>query len=181
MRATALKLALLLIAVPGLRAEDEPKKVADPDKVVDKGIPAKPDALFSTQAFPCCVLSYKLAATVKDSENKAIAEFATKVDKSHSELADRISGALKESKLAVVAGTEKGFQEKIDSLADKKGSEADRAFLQMLIEGHEKSIPLFEAEAERGSLPAMKKVAADAVPILKGHLEEAKKLLKTVK
>ena len=56
------------------------------------------------------------------------------------------------------------------------GSEFEKAFLDVIVQGHEKSVELYEDASE--SLPegAAKRLAADTLPKIKDHLEQAKSL-----
>ena len=65
---------------------------------------------------------------------------------------------------------------KAEQLSKLSGSEFDKAFLAMIVEGHEKSVELYGAEAEKGANPASKKLAAETLPKIKEHLQQAKSL-----
>lgn len=65
---------------------------------------------------------------------------------------------------------------KADELAKLSGSEFDKKFLALIVEGHEKSVELYSTEAEKGTNPAAKKLATETLPKIKQHLEQAKSL-----
>ncbi len=65
---------------------------------------------------------------------------------------------------------------KLQQLGQLSGSEFDKKFLEIMIEGHEKSVELYSAEAEKGANPAVKKLATEALPKIKEHLQQAKSL-----
>jgi putative membrane protein len=65
-------------------------------------------------------------------------------------------------------------------LAKLSGSEFDKKFLAIVVEGHEKSVELYSAEAETGKNPAVKKLAAETLPKIKEHLQQAKSLQQQV-
>jgi putative membrane protein len=65
---------------------------------------------------------------------------------------------------------------KADELAKLSGSEFDKKFLAMIVEGHEKSVELYSSEAEKGTNPAAKKLATETLPKIKEHLQQAKSL-----
>ncbi len=60
------------------------------------------------------------------------------------------------------------------------GTEFDKAYVAAMVEDHQKTIELFQNEANSGTDPALKKFAADTLPTLKKHLEMAQKLQDTV-
>lgn len=69
---------------------------------------------------------------------------------------------------------------KAEELAKLTGSEFDKKFLAIVVEGHEKSVELYSAEAETGKNPAVKKLAAETLPKIKEHLQQAKSLQQQV-
>lgn len=56
------------------------------------------------------------------------------------------------------------------------GAEFDKKFLALVVAGHEKSVELYNTEAETGSNPASKKLAGEMLPKIKQHLQQAKSL-----
>jgi putative membrane protein len=69
---------------------------------------------------------------------------------------------------------------KAQQLAKLSGSEFDKAFIKMVVEGHEKSVDLYGKEAETGKDPAAKKLATETLPKIKEHLSQAKSLQQQV-
>lgn len=65
---------------------------------------------------------------------------------------------------------------KAQELSQLSGSDFDKKFLSMIVEGHEKSVELYANESEKGANPAAKKLASEALPKIKQHLEQAKSL-----
>ncbi len=49
-----------------------------------------------------------------------------------------------------------------------------------MVSGHEKAVKLFEANAKDNNDPVVRKLAADALPTIRAHLEEARKLEKSL-
>ncbi|MBL7706679.1 MAG: DUF4142 domain-containing protein [Taibaiella sp.] len=71
--------------------------------------------------------------------------------------------------------------EAYEQLSKKKGDAFDKAFAQQMVKDHEKVIRLFTMQAENGKDEALKNWAAQKLPVLKEHLEHAKRLQETVK
>jgi putative membrane protein len=65
---------------------------------------------------------------------------------------------------------------KVDELAKLSGAAFDKKFLALIVEGHESSVELYSAEAEKGANPASKKLATETLPKIKEHLQQAKSL-----
>ena len=68
---------------------------------------------------------------------------------------------------------------KLDELGKLSGAEFDKRFLAIIAEGHEKSVELWNKEAETGANPAAKKLATETLPKIRSHLQQAKSLLQT--
>lgn len=71
--------------------------------------------------------------------------------------------------------------EAYQQLSQKKGDDFDKAFARQMIEDHEKVIRLFTEQAENGRDEQLKNWAAGKLPVLKEHLEHARRLQQTIK
>jgi putative membrane protein len=69
----------------------------------------------------------------------------------------------------------------VEQLMKLKGKQFDHQFVQAEIRDHEKAIAEFKREAEHGEDPDVKAYASKMIPVLEGHLREAKTLAKPVK
>lgn len=65
-------------------------------------------------------------------------------------------------------------------LSALSGSQFDQKFMELIVEGHEKSVELYTREAESGSDPAAKKLASETLPKIEEHLQQAKSLRQQV-
>jgi len=57
-----------------------------------------------------------------------------------------------------------------------RGEEFDRIYVQQMVKDHEDAVKLFDTEARTGQDPDFKAFAAKTLPILKMHLEMARKM-----
>jgi len=69
----------------------------------------------------------------------------------------------------------------VDELSELSGKEFDRAYIEMMIEDHEKTIELFEDASENHDDPEIKSWAQKTLPALKEHLKIAEQLQEKVK
>ena len=67
-------------------------------------------------------------------------------------------------------------QASYDRLVDLKGDDFDREFARVMVDEHQMAIELFRGEATSGTDPALKIVAATALPRLQTHLQHAQAL-----
>ena len=66
----------------------------------------------------------------------------------------------------------------IDPFQKLKGSAFDRHYAQEMVAGHTKAIAIYKKEAADAQNAALKSYAAQALPVLEKHLEDAKGLAK---
>lgn len=163
MRLSITALALALFVGSASAADDQTRATSDAD--------------FLVKATVCNVAEMKLSEQAADkASDPKVKEFAAKLAKEHADAGDKLSAEAKRMKVAVVAGTEKETKEKLDRLSKLSGKEYDQEYLRMMIEAHEKAIKLFESQSSGGNDPDLKKYAANMLPALKKHLEEARTL-----
>jgi putative membrane protein len=67
-------------------------------------------------------------------------------------------------------------QASYDKLVDLRLEPFDRQFAQVMIEDHQMALELFKGETANGFDPALKSFAASHVPVIEGHLAQAKAL-----
>ena len=67
----------------------------------------------------------------------------------------------------------KEMQESLDALSE---GEFDRAYMQHMVEDHEKAVELFQTQAESGQDPELKQFAEQTLPVLQQHLERAQQI-----
>jgi len=87
---------------------------------------------------------------------------------------EKITGARPElTEPAKQSPEQRGAQNRLDQL---DGAEFDKAYVQLQVERHEKLIPEFEQESERGTDLDLRAFAVKQLPGLREHLEMARKL-----
>ena len=69
--------------------------------------------------------------------------------------------------------TEKG-KEAYEDLNDKTGHDFDKAYADMMVDGHEKTIEKMEKASEKAEDADIRMWAANMLPVLRTHLEHAK-------
>lgn len=77
---------------------------------------------------------------------------------------------------AAAPGAAPSASAEMTRLQGLSGSAFDKAFLDMIVQGHEKSVELYEDASETLPEGAAKKLAADTLPKIKDHLQQAKSL-----
>src|SRR5205085_6354522 len=67
-------------------------------------------------------------------------------------------------------------QHHIDDLTKKKGAEFDKDYMSMMVDDHEEDVKKFEDAAKNAKDVDIKAFAAKTVPVLRKHLDAAKKI-----
>jgi putative membrane protein len=62
------------------------------------------------------------------------------------------------------------------SVQGKTGSDLDKAYADAMVADHQKDIPMFENAAKNASSATARKLASDALPVLRDHLKRAQAL-----
>ena len=109
-------------------------------------------------------------------QSQAVKAFAQKMVDDHSkanaELAT-VATAAGASMAAAPSPEQKAVAAKLEGLS---GAAFDRAYATQMVDDHEKTVALFEKEAEAGGNAGIKAFAAKTLPTLRTHLEHAKRL-----
>ena len=64
----------------------------------------------------------------------------------------------------------------IDALNDAKPEDFDKTYAKQQVKAHERAVELFDDYAEEGDNAALKQFAANTLPTIKQHREQAEKL-----
>lgn len=68
-----------------------------------------------------------------------------------------------------------------DELSGKSGAAFDKAYMNMMVDGHSDVIKEFDVESKNGSDPEVLKFAAATLPVIKSHAESAEAIKKELK
>lgn len=131
---------------------------------------------FITQAAQENVFEVEVGRLVKGtSQNDAIEQLATKIIDEHGKANEALAKLASDHGMEIPTQPSAGDLAAKDELAKKTGKELDDAYVDMVIAHHEKTIDLFQKQAERTEDPALKSWASQTLPILRGHLDQAKR------
>jgi putative membrane protein len=78
-----------------------------------------------------------------------------------------------ESFQPTLTAEQKQMRQKLEGVS---GTQFDQQYAEMMVQDHEKTIPVFEREAKEGHNPLIKRYAGDLIPVLQQHLAGAKEL-----
>ena len=139
------------------------------------GAQAFVDAAAASDSFE--IESSKLAQTM--GKASGVKAFAAMMVKDHTKsTADLKAAAAKANPAAPVAPKLTAEQQADLGALKGAGDNFDKLYAEKQVAGHEKALAMLKAYADNGSDPALKGFAAKAVPVVSGHLDQAKQLPK---
>ncbi len=94
----------------------------------------------------------------------------------HAKARDKSQALAKELGVNVPMQPMEDAKETYDELAKLSGAEFDREFVEAAVEDHEKDIELYSEQAEEGDNQKVTEYAKETLPVLKKHLDAARKL-----
>jgi putative membrane protein len=138
-----------------------------PAITVDKG-----DAEFAVKAANggmAEVALGKLAQT--KATNSKIKAFAEMMVTDHSKANAELMALAKSKNITLPATVTSDKQKEMDELGKKTGADFDKAYVDAMIDGHKKTISLFEDESKTAKDPDIKTFVDKTLPTIKMHLQ----------
>nr|WP_288810963.1 DUF4142 domain-containing protein [uncultured Sphingobacterium sp.] len=185
-----LAIAFSIVAVQscGGGAKNDSKETADsineekaPENIDDDQVAATPlsvseeDAKFVTEAANGGMAEVELGQLAQQKAQHAdVKAFGEMMIKDHSKANDELT-ALAQAKNITVPATVGAEQQKVkDDLAKKTGREFDKAYIDEMVEDHEKDVKLFEDASKNLKDAELKAFVDKTLPTLRTHLEHSK-------
>ncbi len=113
---------------------------------------------------------------LKQSEKDDFKQYGQMLINDHTKVLEELQEAAAAKKLSLPDGLEENQASILKSLSVLSGADFDNAFKDVMIKTHESAIALFEDAANNLNDQEMRQWAAEKVPTLRGHLEQAKSL-----
>jgi putative membrane protein len=111
-------------------------------------------------------------------QSDAVKQFGQQMTEAHTQTTEELKGIVQAEKIKVDLPTKLDGKHRrlIDDLNAATGADFDKTYVKQQIKAHGKAEELFGDYAEDGDNAAVKAFAAKTLPVIKQHLEEAKKL-----
>jgi putative membrane protein len=119
----------------------------------------------------------KIAA--QKGQSDAVKQFGQHMVEAHSQTTEELKGIVQQEKIKVDLPTklDDKHHRMIDDLnAAAHQEDFDKTYAKQQVSAHEKAEKLFSKYADKGDNAAVKAFAAKVLPVIRQHLEEAKKL-----
>jgi putative membrane protein len=146
--------------------------------LVSCGAPSSPDFVKSAAMSDLYeVEAGKIASERGQSE--AVKEFGRHMVEAHSKTSEELKGVVEAEKIDVKLPTklDKKRRKLIDALNNAKPEDFDRIYAKQQAKAHGRAAELFDVYAEKGNNASLRQFAANTLPAIKQHREQAEKLL----
>jgi putative membrane protein len=160
---------------------DSSSTTSDSTKVItiksDSSAKAISDTTFASKASISGVAEVALGkmAASKGTDSK-IKDFGKMMVMDHGKANAELMSIAKTKNIMLPAALDTEHQAKSDSLSKLTGKDFDKGYVQVMIEGHKKTLALMQTEASNGKDAELKAFAAKTAPIVQMHLTEITKI-----
>lgn len=170
----------LALAACGSEEPAEPAAedtAAAPDAVAQAPDPSTPQGFVDMAASSDMyeIEAGKLAQEMGASD--AVKEFGAMMETEHTASSDKLKAAVAEggAGLAVPPAMLPKHKQQLDALRSA-GDQFDALYAQQQVAAHEEALSLLEQQADSGTVASLKAFAGEAVPVVEGHLAQAREL-----
>lgn len=112
----------------------------------------------------------------KNGSSQAVKDFGAQMVTDHTKANDELKSLAAQKNITLPATTSADHQRMHDDLAKKSGKDFDKAYMDMMVDDHQKNVDLFQNEANNGADADLKAWAAKTLPTLQSHLDKAKQI-----
>lgn len=108
--------------------------------------------------------------------NNDIKKFAQMMVDDHGKANDELKQIALKKNINLPASVDAKHQAKIESLGNLSGTGFDAAYVNLMVDGHEKTLTLMQDEAANGKDADLKAFASKTAPVVKMHLNVINKI-----
>ena len=105
-----------------------------------------------------------------------VKKFGERMIADHTKANEQLMAAAKAANIAVPGGLPEEKMKHMEHFKALKGAEFDQAYTKHMVENHEKAVKLFTNASQNLKDPGLKDFATKTLPVIKEHLEMARKL-----
>lgn len=114
--------------------------------------------------------------------NAEVKEFAKMMIDEHTKASEELKAAAAKKNVSLPMALTEDGQDAVKDLNDEKpGMDFDKKYVDMMVDGHEKTIDKMEKASEKAKEEDVRMWAANMLPTLRKHLEHAKSLQEKLK
>ena len=154
-----------------------------PTKQTDKDAApslASEDATFAAKAASDGIMKVELGDVAQKSENDEVKKIGSMMVADQTKTDSALKSLASGKNLVLPDSMSTEDQQKVNELLKKTGDEFDRAYIDMMVDGHIGDIDLFKKEGQQGKDADMRSFASGTLPVLEKHLDAARTAQKIV-
>ena len=136
-----------------------------------------PDRAFVLEAAQGGIAEVELGKLAGEKAQSAeVKQFAQKLVQDHGRANDELKTLARTRNITVPSSPGANHKATHDRLAKLSGAAFDRAYMQAMVEDHQKDVAAFRAESQNGKDPDVKAWAARTLPTLEQHYQQAQQI-----
>ena len=137
----------------------------------------KDDAKFATDAANGGMAEVELGKlALKKTHIASLRKFAQMMVDDHGKANDELKAIAQKKNITLPDAVDNDHRQKMADLEKKQGKDFDKAYVDVMIDGHKKTLDLMEKEAKDGKDTDLKTFAEKTAPTVKMHLEAIKRI-----
>jgi putative membrane protein len=140
------------------------------------------DQKFTTNASVANLAEIQLAELAQQKASAGeVKQYAQHLRQDHQRATEKLNALAAQKGAQLPAELDAQRKREKERLAKLEGAAFDKAYIDLMVKDHKKSISEFEKQAERGNDAELKQFAAQALPKLREHLNQAQQLQSQLK
>jgi putative membrane protein len=140
------------------------------------------DATFATKAAVGGMAEVEFGnLALEKTSNPQIKDFANMMVSDHGKANEELMAIAKMKNITLPGALDEEHQKKRSELNGKTGKDFDKAYVEAMVDGHEKTLKLMEDEAKDGKDADLKAFASKTTPVVNTHLVMIKKIHDSMK
>jgi|SRR5690242_3723714 putative membrane protein len=165
---------------PQSRQPDSTTNQQNPDTTATNS-KSNADDNFAKKAAEGGIAEVKLGQLAQErGSNPAVKNFGRQMVQDHSKANDELKQASSKENIELPSEAAKSDQSTYDRLSKLSGDAFDRAYARDMVKDHSKDVAEFQKEAKNGRDESIKNFAAQTLPTLQNHLDQARQMQQAV-
>jgi len=113
--------------------------------------------------------------------NRRIKDFGQMMTRDHTKAGDELKSLARRKNVTLPDSIGNDHSKKIADLSKKSGKDFDKAYIDMMVDGHQSTVSDFEKASNNTKDPDIKSWIDNTLPTLRMHLDSAKAIQKAIK
>lgn len=109
--------------------------------------------------------------------NPAVKNFAKMMVDDHSKVNEKLTSWVQQNKLELAKELKPEHKRAQNALSGLSGAQFDRVYMYTTVQQHQKSVQLLTQESSAGQNPELKQLAAETLPTVQKHLQQAQQIV----